>query len=645
MIRDSIDPKNPRQAWQYLVGQRRVRRAPTVAYDTPDFVASGANYFDEVQGFLGHIDRYQWKLVGKREMYIPYNDNGLVTAKLDEAFTKHHMNPDKTRWELHRVWVVEATVAAGKRHAVPKRRFYLDEDSWALTLMDGYDAEGNLTTVTDANNRVTTTAYDSLNRPKTTTLPAPTAGGSTPVITTTYDGLDQPKQVTDPRSLNTIYTTDGLGNTTVLASPDTGTSSATFDVAGHLISRTDARSKTTTYTYDALDRLKTITYASGTPSTYTYDGGSSPYAGSIGQLTGLTDETGSTQFTYDALSRLTAKTQVTNGRSFSVGYAWGDSGSALNKLLTLTYPSGAVVTYAYGSDGRVSQVSVTPAGGAATTVLSNLAYTVDGQVLSWFSQQHAEALLRAAGCPKINLQVRSTNTALITFYESIAIRLRKPGTAVVGATTMIFSIIVSLTHGLQATELSNLSILHPPFLLGLITGGAVIYWFTGASTQAVTTGAYRAVEFIKKNIKLEGTDRASIADSKKVVEICTQYAQKGMFNIFLTVFFASLGFAFIDPYSFIGYLISIALFGLYQAIFMANAGGAWDNAKKFIESGGLKAAKGKVLGKGSDAHAAAVVGDTVGDPYKDTAGPSLHVLVKLLATVTLVLAPLFIGAA
>src|SRR5438552_10066266 len=148
---------------------------------------------------------------------------------------------------------------------------------------------------------------------------------------------------------------------------------------------------------------------------------------------------------------------------------------------------------------------------------------------------------------------------------------------------MIFSIIVALTHGLQPELLNNLSILHPPFLLGLITGPAVIYWFTGASTQAVTTGAYRAVEFIKANINLESAAKASVADSKKVVEICTQYAQRGMFNIFLTVFFSTLAFAFLEPYFFIGYLISIALFGLYQAIFMANAGGAWDNAKKIVE--------------------------------------------------------------
>jgi K(+)-stimulated pyrophosphate-energized sodium pump len=194
------------------------------------------------------------------------------------------------------------------------------------------------------------------------------------------------------------------------------------------------------------------------------------------------------------------------------------------------------------------------------------------------------------------------------------------GTAVVGATTMIFSIIVALTKGLQADLLANLSILHPPFLLGLIAGGAVIYWFTGASMQAVTTGAYRAVEFIKANIKLEGTTKASVSDSKKVVAICTQYAQKGMFNIFLTVFFTTLSFAFFEPYYFIGYLISIALFGLYQAIFMANAGGAWDNAKKIVET--------ELKAKGTPLHDACVVGDTVGDPYKDTSSVALNPIIK-----------------
>ena len=194
------------------------------------------------------------------------------------------------------------------------------------------------------------------------------------------------------------------------------------------------------------------------------------------------------------------------------------------------------------------------------------------------------------------------------------------GTAVVGATTMIFSIIMILTHGLQE-NIGKLSLLHAPFLLGLITGGAVIYWFTGASIQAVSTGAYRAVEFIKANMKLDaGATKASIEDSKKVVEICTQYAQKGMFNIFLTVFFSTLAFACLESYFFIGYLISIALFGLYQAIFMANAGGAWDNAKKLVEV--------ELKEKGTPLHAACVVGDTVGDPFKDTSSVAMNPIIK-----------------
>jgi K(+)-stimulated pyrophosphate-energized sodium pump len=194
------------------------------------------------------------------------------------------------------------------------------------------------------------------------------------------------------------------------------------------------------------------------------------------------------------------------------------------------------------------------------------------------------------------------------------------GTAVVGATTMIFAIIMALTEGLKPELLVNISLLHAPFLLGIITGGAIIYWFTGASIQAVTTGAYRAVEFIKANIKLEGVEKASVEDSKKVVEICTKYAQKGMFNIFLTVFFASLAFAFVEPYFFIGYLISIAVFGLYQAIFMANAGGAWDNAKKIVEV--------ELKAKGTPLHDASVVGDTVGDPFKDTSSVALNPVIK-----------------
>jgi len=194
------------------------------------------------------------------------------------------------------------------------------------------------------------------------------------------------------------------------------------------------------------------------------------------------------------------------------------------------------------------------------------------------------------------------------------------GTAVTGATTMIFSIIVLLTERLRPDLVANLSVLHPEFLLGLITGGAVIYWFTGASTQAVSTGAYRAVEFIKRHIRLEGATKASVADSKKVVEICTRYAQRGMFNIFLGVFFATLAFSFFEPFFFVGYLISIAIFGLYQAIFMANAGAAWDNAKKIVET--------ELREKGTELHAATVIGDTVGDPFKDTSSVAMNPVIK-----------------
>jgi K(+)-stimulated pyrophosphate-energized sodium pump len=206
------------------------------------------------------------------------------------------------------------------------------------------------------------------------------------------------------------------------------------------------------------------------------------------------------------------------------------------------------------------------------------------------------------------------------------------GTAVVGATTLSFSIIMLLASKFAGPEATTpaqklaavagqFSILNPLFLLGLVLGGAIIYWFTGASTQAVSTGAYRAVEFIKKNIRLDATaEKASIADSKKVVEICTNYAQRGMFNIFLTVFFGTLAFACVDPFLFIGYLISIATFGLYQAIFMANAGGAWDNAKKIVEV--------ELKEKGTALHAATVVGDTVGDPFKDTSSVAMNPVIK-----------------
>jgi K(+)-stimulated pyrophosphate-energized sodium pump len=214
------------------------------------------------------------------------------------------------------------------------------------------------------------------------------------------------------------------------------------------------------------------------------------------------------------------------------------------------------------------------------------------------------------------------------------------GTAVVGATTMIFGIIMmligvdvsdrfqlaagivptpeQLKEGAQAV-MSALSVLNPHLLLGLLMGGSVIYWFTGASTQAVVTGAYRAVVYIKDHIKLD-VDKASVADSKEVVRICTVYAQKGMWNIFIVIFCLALGLPFFNAHFFIGYLVGIAFFGLFQAIFMANAGGAWDNAKKIVEV--------DMRQKGTDLHAATVVGDTVGDPFKDTSSVSLNPVIK-----------------
>jgi K(+)-stimulated pyrophosphate-energized sodium pump len=210
------------------------------------------------------------------------------------------------------------------------------------------------------------------------------------------------------------------------------------------------------------------------------------------------------------------------------------------------------------------------------------------------------------------------------------------GTAVVGATTMIFSIIMELTQGLSNTaEVMKLSLTHAPFFLGLVTGGAIIFWFTGASIQAVVAGSYSAVEFIKRNMKLDGAEKASIEDSKKVVEICTLYAQKGMWNIFLAVFFGTLAFAFMDAYFFIGYLISIALFGLYQAVFMANAGGAWDNAKKVVET--------ELRSKGTALHDAVVVGDTVGDPFKDTSSVAMNPIIKFTTLFGLLAVEMAVG--
>jgi K(+)-stimulated pyrophosphate-energized sodium pump len=208
------------------------------------------------------------------------------------------------------------------------------------------------------------------------------------------------------------------------------------------------------------------------------------------------------------------------------------------------------------------------------------------------------------------------------------------GTAVVGATTMVFSIVMLLTAGLTE-NLDKLSLLHPPFLLGLVAGGATIFWFSGASTQAVSTGAYRAVEFISTHIRLDQVVKASQKDSKKVVEICTIYAQKGMFNIFMAVFFGTLACAFIEPFFFIGYLISLAIIGLYQAVFMANAGGAWDNAKKIVET--------EMHAKGTDLHNASVVGDTVGDPFKDTASVAMNPIIKFTTLFGLLAVEMAVG--
>jgi K(+)-stimulated pyrophosphate-energized sodium pump len=208
------------------------------------------------------------------------------------------------------------------------------------------------------------------------------------------------------------------------------------------------------------------------------------------------------------------------------------------------------------------------------------------------------------------------------------------GTAVVGSTTMVFSIVMLLTQGLTA-DINKLSLLHPPFLLGLIAGGATIFWFSGAATQAVSTGAYRAVEFISTHIRLDEVVKASQKDSKRVVEICTIYAQKGMFNIFLAVFFGTLACAFIEPFFFIGYLISLAIVGLYQAVFMANAGGAWDNAKKIVET--------ELRAKGTELHNASVVGDTVGDPFKDTASVAMNPIIKFTTLFGLLAVEMAVG--
>jgi K(+)-stimulated pyrophosphate-energized sodium pump len=299
-----------------------------------------------------------------------------------------------------------------------------------------------------------------------------------------------------------------------------------------------------------------------------------------------------------------------------MGIAYGVSGLGLEMLMTAP----AVFAFGLVAFGFLGMGPVTIAVDSYGPVTDNAQSVFELSTITEI-EGAAEEIEKAHGY-KVNFdkakELLEENDGAGNTFKATA----KPvliGTAVVGATTMIFSIIVLLTRGLTE-NLDKLSILHPPFLLGMIAGGAIIFWFTGASTQAVVAGAYRAVEFIKRNMKLEGATKASIEDSKKVVEICTRYAQKGMINIFMTIFCATLSFACIEPFFFIGYLISLALFGLFQALFLANAGGAWDNAKKVVEV--------DLKEKGSDLHAAAVVGDTVGDPFKDTSSVAMNPIIK-----------------
>jgi K(+)-stimulated pyrophosphate-energized sodium pump len=299
-----------------------------------------------------------------------------------------------------------------------------------------------------------------------------------------------------------------------------------------------------------------------------------------------------------------------------MGIAYGVSGLGLETLMTAP----AVFAFGLVAFGFLGMGPVTIAVDSYGPVTDNAQSVFELSTITEI-EGAAEEIEKAHGY-KVNFdkakELLEENDGAGNTFKATA----KPvliGTAVVGATTMIFSIIVLLTRGLTE-NLDKLSILHPPFLLGMIAGGAIIFWFTGASTQAVVAGAYRAVEFIKRNMKLEGATKASIEDSKKVVEICTRYAQKGMVNIFMTIFCATLSFACVEPFFFIGYLISLALFGLFQALFLANAGGAWDNAKKVVEV--------DLKEKGSDLHAAAVVGDTVGDPFKDTSSVAMNPIIK-----------------
>jgi K(+)-stimulated pyrophosphate-energized sodium pump len=308
---------------------------------------------------------------------------------------------------------------------------------------------------------------------------------------------------------------------------------------------------------------------------------------------------------------------------------WGHDGAAAGTSLSSIMPAASIFAFGLVAFGFLGMGPVTIAVDSYGPVTDNAQSIYELSLIEQVPNAEQELSKQLDGA-KIDFanakMLLEENDGCGNTFKATA----KPvliGTAVVGATTMIFSIIMVLTNGLQdEAAIANLSILHAPFMLGILMGGAVIYWFTGASTQAVVAGAYRAVEFIKRNIRLEGVEKASVEDSKKVVAICTRYAQAGMFNIFIAVFFTTLAAAFVEEFFFIGYLIGIAIVGLFQAVFMANAGGAWDNAKKIVETDPSFKAAG--LGKGSDLHAATVVGDTVGDPFKDTSSVALNPIIK-----------------
>jgi len=252
--------------------------------------------------------------------------------------------------------------------------FAMEASAQPMTWQYGYDAMGRPTTVLDPNGLASYTYYDSLGRLIQTQQPANTGSSSPTVTGFGYNAADGLTQVTDPRNLATTYSPNGLGDVTSQTSPDTGASQYTYDALGNTLTKTDARGKLTQYTYDSLNRLKTISYATGTGTTFEYDGGTTPIPGAIGELTKITDASGQVTYSYDSMGRRTGKTQTTGTRTFTVGYTWGDSGSALDKLTAITYPSGTRVNYSYNTYGEVSGITVNPpnANGVGTNTGSTL---------------------------------------------------------------------------------------------------------------------------------------------------------------------------------------------------------------------------------------------------------------------------------